>query len=68
MNQTNAPPFGTLAIAFLAGAAVGAVVMALTTPKTGPQVRDDLKDLGIRIRSKAAGLLPKDREEAQTPV
>ena len=30
---------------FLLGAAAGAVVVALTTPKSGPDLRGDIKDL-----------------------
>jgi gas vesicle protein len=38
---------------FLLGAAVGAVVVALVTPKSGPDLREDLKDLAGKIRRKA---------------
>ncbi len=48
---------------FLAGAAVGAVVVALTTPKTGPELRGDLKHLARRARRKA-GELADDATEA----
>ena len=42
---------------FLLGAAVGAVAVALTTPKSGPDLRADLKHLTGRLRRKlrAAG-------------
>ncbi|WP_306590471.1 YtxH domain-containing protein [Geothrix sp. 21YS21S-4] len=43
-------------LAFFAGAAVGAVVVALTTPRTGPEFRGDLKDLTRRAKRKAAQL------------
>jgi hypothetical protein len=43
-------------LAFFAGAAVGALVVALTTPKPGPQVRKDLGDLGRRLRGKVGDL------------
>lgn len=43
---------GTSLLIFLAGAAVGAAVVALTTPKTGPQLRGDLKDLGGKVRDR----------------
>jgi gas vesicle protein len=45
MNQNNAPSIGSVLLTFAVGAAVGAVVVALTTPKTGPGLRKDLKDL-----------------------
>ena len=47
---------GNAMLTFLAGAAVGAVLVALTTPKTGPQLRGDLKDLGRRAKRKASDL------------
>jgi gas vesicle protein len=43
-------------LTFLAGAAVGAVVVALTTPKTGPELRGNLKDLSLRAKRKACDL------------
>jgi len=47
---------------FLAGAVVGAVVVALTTPKTGPELRGDLKDLTARAKRRA-GQLADDASE-----
>lgn len=43
---------GTSFLVFLAGATVGAVVVALTTPKTGSELRGDLKGLGNKIRDR----------------
>ncbi len=64
MTQEQVTPtgtaFGTIALTFLAGAAVGAIVVALTTPKSGPELRGDLKDFGVRMRRKATDLLNKD--------
>ena len=37
---------------FLLGAAVGAVAVALLTPKTGPELRADLKDLATQAKDK----------------
>lgn len=51
-NDGNANAVGGLLIAFLAGAAVGAAVTALMTPKTGPQLREDLKGLRDRFRKR----------------
>jgi gas vesicle protein len=45
-----------LFLAFLAGAAAGAVAVALTTPKSGPQVRSDLKDLARTAKRRAVAL------------
>ena len=56
MSQENTTPVGSMLLTFLAGAAVGAVVMALTTPKTGPELRGDLKDLAGRAKRKAGDL------------
>ncbi|MBI1752675.1 MAG: YtxH domain-containing protein [Acidobacteria bacterium] len=53
MNEPKTSSYGPTLLTFLAGAAVGAVVVALTTPKTGPELRGDLKDLTRRARRKA---------------
>lgn len=53
-NDGSANAIGGLLIAFLAGAAVGAAVTALMTPKTGPQLREDLRGLGERLRKRKA--------------
>jgi len=44
---------GTNLLFFLMGAAVGAVVVALTTPKKGPDLRADIKDLSRKLKQKA---------------
>ena len=49
-------PIAPMLLTFLAGAAVGAVVMALTTPKTGPQLRRDMRSLANRARRRAEGM------------
>ncbi|MBI3132204.1 MAG: YtxH domain-containing protein [Acidobacteria bacterium] len=56
-------PVGTIALTFLAGAAVGAVVLALTTPKTGKELRGDIKNFGNRLGEKARELV--DANEAR---
>ena len=43
---------GTNLLVFLAGAAVGAAIVALTTPKTGAELRGDLKDAGYRLKDR----------------
>lgn len=53
MSQEDTSSVGTLLLTFLAGAAVGAVVVALTTPKTGPELRGELKDIAGRAKLKA---------------
>lgn len=59
---------GTSLLIFLAGAAVGAAVVALTTPKSGPELRADLRDLGGKLRDrarKACGCEEKAEEGTQ---
>jgi len=56
MSQDSTSSIGPMLLTFLAGAAVGAVVVALTTPKTGPELRGNLKDLARRAKRKAEGL------------
>lgn len=60
---------GTSLLIFLAGAAVGAAVVALTTPKSGPELRADLRDLSGKLRDrarKACGC--KDEGDTSTPA
>lgn len=57
MTQEN--PYAstsTLLLSFIAGAAVGAVVVALTTRRTGPQLRGDIQDLARRAKLKAGAM------------
>jgi len=56
MHENTAGSIGGSLMLFLAGAAIGGLVVALNTPKTGPELREDLKALGNRARRKAAGL------------
>lgn len=53
---------GTSLLIFLAGAAVGAAVAALTTPKAGPELRGDLKGLGNRIKDRFAPVHSQEDE------
>jgi gas vesicle protein len=55
-QEENPTSVATVLMSFLAGAAVGAVVAALITPKTGPEVRDDLMNAAARARRKATDL------------
>ncbi len=66
MSQENNSG-STLLLTFLAGAALGALVVGLTTPKTGAEVRGDLKALGRRARRKA-GEIAEDAEAAWESV
>lgn len=52
MSDTPSTPVFPAFLTFLVGAAVGAVVVALTTSRTGPKVRRDLKNLARRSRAR----------------
>lgn len=52
MSQNPHPSALPSLITFLVGAALGAVVVALTTPKSGPRLRRDLKGLANRGRNR----------------
>jgi gas vesicle protein len=45
MSENNAPSVVPVLLTFLAGAAIGAIVVALATPKSGPRLRKELGDL-----------------------
>ena len=57
MSEPRTSSYGPTLLTFLAGAALGAVVVALTTPKTGPELRGDLKDLTRRGKRRAGELI-----------
>ena len=50
---------GTNLLFFLLGAAAGAAVVALVTPKSGPVLRAEIKDLTSKFKRKAkdAGMI-----------
>ncbi len=52
MSQENSSSESSVLLTFLAGAALGALVVALTTPKKGSELRDDLAGLGRRVKGK----------------
>lgn len=56
MSQESTSSAGPMLLTFLAGATVGAILVALTTPKSGPELRGDLKDLARRAKQKAGSL------------
>jgi gas vesicle protein len=53
MNQNSRTVSGALLLALLGGASLGAAAVALTTPKTGKEVRNRLRTLGLRLTAKA---------------
>ena len=56
MSQESTSSAGPMLLTFLAGATVGAILVALTTPKSGPELRGDLKDLALRAKQKVGAL------------
>ena len=56
MQETQAGSIGGSLTLFLAGAALGGLLVALNTPKTGPEFQEDLKSLGRRAKRQAEGL------------
>lgn len=57
MSQENSSNMGSMVLTFLAGAAVGAVVVALTTPRSGPDLRRGLKNAACRARRGAGEMV-----------
>ena len=53
MNQEFRTVSGALLLALLGGVSLGAAAVALTTPKTGKEVRNRLRTLGLRLTAKA---------------
>lgn len=47
---------GNNLILFLVGLAAGALLVALVTPKSGPELRADLREKGARLKRKAEAL------------
>jgi gas vesicle protein len=56
MREQDGGSIGTSLMLFVAGAAIGGLLVALNTPKTGPELREDIQSLGRRARNKAEGL------------
>lgn len=60
--HTNARTIKSATVfALLGGAVIGAIVMALTTPKTGREVRSTLRNSARRLRGKV-----EDTDELDT--
>ncbi|GEM_PF-5910784 len=51
MSSRTSLPFDTLLLTLLGGAALGALAVAITTPRTGREVRRKLRSLGDLFRS-----------------
>jgi len=56
MSESNGGSMGESLMLFLAGAAIGGLLVALNTPKTGPEFREDLQSMGRKARKKAEDL------------
>jgi len=56
MNQEKSTYLGPMVLTLIVGAAIGAVVVALTTPRTGRELRGELKAFGRRTPWKAGNL------------
>jgi hypothetical protein len=67
MSQEKTTYLGPMLLTLIAGAVLGAAVVALTTPKTGRELRGDLKDFGRRARWKAERIAQGFRGEAAAP-
>lgn len=53
MSEENGSSINGALVSFLAGLAVGAVLAALVTPKSGPDTRKDLLEFGKRAKDRA---------------
>lgn len=56
MNQETPSSRNATLLTFFVGAAVGAIVVALTTPKKGSELREGLACLGRRVKGKIGNL------------
>jgi gas vesicle protein len=50
MNEETRNTGSSMLVPLLLGAVAGAVLVALTTPKSGPELRSDIKGLGRRVK------------------
>ena len=57
MCQEKMSSICPMLLTFLAGAAVGAAVVALTTPRSGPELRGDLRNLARRAKGKVGDMV-----------
>jgi gas vesicle protein len=56
MNQEKTSFTNLAILSFVGGALLGALAVALTTPKTGPEVREALRGMGRRAKDRAGEL------------
>ncbi len=62
MQESNGGSMGGSLTLFLAGAAIGGLLVALNTPKTGPELREDLQVLGRKAKKRAQDLAEDAQE------
>lgn len=55
-TNASSSPAASMLLTFLAGAAAGAVLLALVTPRRGSELRNDIKDFARRAKRKATDL------------
>jgi len=60
-QTTSSSSNNAMFVAMFGGALVGAIVMALTTPRTGREVRNTLRGAALRLRGK-----PEESDELDT--
>ena len=68
MSDDRGNALGGLVVAFLAGAAVGAAVALLTSPKSGPEMRESLANLGRDVGKKIRQAVGQGEDESGPAV
>ena len=64
-SSANNSSTASAILAFLAGAAAGAALAALTLPRSGPELREELAHLGSRVRRKAGHMADRAMEAGE---
>jgi hypothetical protein len=64
-DENKSSSLGLNLVIFLAGAAAGAAILALTTPKTGPEVRKDLNALGAKLKDRYVAFRDRNKETCE---
>jgi gas vesicle protein len=59
---------GGVALALVAGAAIGAAVALMMTPRTGPEMRSVLRKRASSLRDRAEGLLDETADDVGREV
>jgi hypothetical protein len=68
-NENGGNALGALVIAFLAGAATGAAVALLTSPKSGPELRATIGGKVDEVKERVRGLVAERKgSSASQPV